>query len=56
LDNQNNTLKEKVEELKATVVKTDSQNTVLKEKADCYITAGTFTRRGFSLDWSVTKH
>jgi hypothetical protein len=21
----------------------------------CYITAGTFTRRGFSLDWSVTK-
>jgi chromosome segregation ATPase len=34
LDNQNNTLKEKVEELKAAVDKTDSQNTVLKEKAD----------------------
>jgi hypothetical protein len=22
----------------------------------CYVTAGTFARRGFSLDWSVTKH
>jgi hypothetical protein len=22
----------------------------------CYVTAGTFTQRGFSLDWSVTKH
>jgi hypothetical protein len=24
-------------------------------RVHCYVTAGTFTRHGFSLDWSVTK-
>jgi hypothetical protein len=35
---------------------TAAPESLATEPIACYVTAGTFTRRGFSLDWSVTKH